>query len=94
MVLSYVMSKQIKITENLIRKLIGFEGQGVTGVSDGRIDMARVCNEIFTYGIPSTKIRDLKPHYKIWAKIILGYIHNKNPTNSPDYINADQRFLL
>lgn len=95
MVVSYfVMGKQIVITENLIIRLIGFEGQGVIGASDGCIDMSRVYAEILTTGQPTNKIKDLKNHYRIWAKIILGYIHHRKPTSFVDYINTDKQYLM
>ena len=93
-ILSFVMGKEISITENLIRKLLGFEGHGVTGISSGRMDMSKVYAEIFISGQASNKVRDLKSYYKIWARIIHGCIHHRKETSSPDYINADQQYLL
>ena len=57
-------------------------------------DTALIAREIFTLGLPSSKIRELKDHYRIWAKIILGCINHRKPTSSPDYINIDQQFLI
>ena len=93
-ILSFVMGKEISITENLIRKLLGFEGTGVTGISSGRMEMSKVYAEIFTNGQASSKVRDLKNKYKIWARIIHGCIYHRKETSSPDYINADQQYLL
>ena len=88
------MGKEISITENLIRKLLGFEGTGVTGIANGRMEMSKVYAEIFTNGQGSSKARDLKNKYKIWARIIHGCIHHRKETSSPKYINADQQYLL
>ena len=49
-ILSFVMGKEISITENLIRRLLGFKGLGVTGMTTGRMEMSRVYTEIFTNG--------------------------------------------
>ena len=64
-ILSFVMGKEISITENQIRKLLGFKGLGVTGMPSGRMEMSRVYSEIFTNGQGSSKVRDLKDKYKI-----------------------------
>ena len=89
-ILSFVMGKEISITENQIRKLLGFKGLGVTGMPNGRMEMFMVYSEIFTNGQGSSKVRDLKDKYKIWARIIHGCIHHRKDTSSPDYINADK----
>ena len=86
------MGKKIVITEDHIARLIGYNGGGIRC-----IDMAERCSdaavierEIFTHGVPSSKIRDLKDQHRIWAKIILGCFNHRKPTSSPDYINIDQ----
>ena len=72
-VTSYVMGKKIVITEDLISRLIGYNGGGVRciNMAERCSDVASIAREIFTLGLPSSKIRDLKDHHKIWAKIIL-----------------------
>ncbi|CAI8614511.1 unnamed protein product [Vicia faba] len=96
LVTSFVMGKKIVITEDHIARLIGYSGGGVRCV-----DMAERCDDvgviaarIFTHGVPSSKIKDLKDHYRVWAKIILGCFNHRKPTSSPDYINVDQQFLI
>lgn len=56
--------------------------------------METVYSEIFTSGFHSNKIKYLKPPYKIWARIFLGCIFHRKPSNSPDYINNEQLYLL
>ena len=63
-------------------------------MADRCSDLKSIAKEIFTSRQPSSKIRDLKDHYRIWARIILGCINHRKPTSSPDYINIDQQFLL
>ena len=63
-------------------------------MADRCSDLKSISKEIFTSGQPSSKIRDLKDHHKIWARIILGCINHRKPTSSPDYINIDQQFLI
>ena len=89
-ILSFVMGKEISITENVIRKLLGLHGEGEVGIPRERFDMDIVYNEIFTSGGGSTKIKDLKDIYKIWAKIFISCIHHRKESSSPDYINQDQ----
>ena len=90
------MGKKIVITEDLIARLIGYSGGGVRCIdmAERCADVALIAREIFTLGLPSSKIRDLKDHHRIWAKIILGCINHRKPTSSPDYINIDQQFLI
>lgn len=76
-ILSSIMGKTIMITEDLIRRLIGSEDTDIVNASIGRVDMAKVYSEVFTSGLPSNKIRDMKTHYKIWAKIFMGCIHHR-----------------
>ena len=92
LVTSYVMGKKIVITEDLISKLIGYNGGGVICIdmAERCSDVASIAREIFTHGLPSSKIRDLKDHHRIWARIILGCINHRKPTSSPDYINIDK----
>ena len=84
------------ITEDLIGKLIGYNGGGIRCIdmAERCSDVAVIARQIFTLGLPSSKIRDLKDKHKIWAKIILGCFNHRKPTSSPDYINIDQQFLI
>ncbi|KAL5075944.1 hypothetical protein RYX36_014928 [Vicia faba] len=93
---SYVMGKKIAITEELIAKLIGYNGGGIrcSEMAEKCLDLTTISREIFTSGQPSGKIKDLKDYFRIWAKIILGCINHRKLTSSPNYINIDQQFLL
>ena len=90
------MGKKIVITEDLIGKLIGYNGGRVRCIdmADKCSDLKSIARVIFTSGQPSSKIRDLKDYYRIWARIILGCINHRKPIISPDYINIDQQFLI
>ena len=63
-VTSYVMGKKIMIIENLIGKLIGYNGGGVRCIDmdDKCSDLKSIARVIFTSRQPSSKIRDLKDH--------------------------------
>ncbi|XP_058784253.1 uncharacterized protein LOC131659026 [Vicia villosa] len=94
-IISFVLGKEISITENLIRKLLNLQGLGgVTGAIPGRIDWETVYPKIFTSGKGSPNTKDLKTSYRVWAKIILGTINHRKSTVSTTYINQDQQFLL
>ena len=90
------MGKKIVITEDLISKLIGYNGGGVRCIdmAERCSDVSSIAREIFTHGLPSSKIRDLKDHHGIWARIILGCINHRHPTSSLDYIHIDKQFLI
>lgn len=85
-VTSYVMGKNIVIIEDIIRKDIVHDGSGIrcSEMADKGSDL------IFTFGKPSNKIKHLKYHLKIWARIIMGRMNHGKPATSPDYINIDQ----
>lgn len=93
-VISSVMGTKFMITEQLIKQLIGYEHEDVHYNPAARRNMDEISAEVFIFGVHSNKIKDLKPHYKIWAKIFLGCIFHRNVTNSPDYINNKQIYLL
>lgn len=59
-----------------------------------RYDLIEISKVIFTFGVHSNKMKDLLPHLRIWARILLGCVHHKKPTNSADYINGDQQYVL
>ena len=84
------------ITEDHIARLIGYTGGGIRCIdmAERCSDAAVIAREIFTHGVPNSKIRDLKDQHRIWTKIILGCFNHRKPTSSPDYINIDQQFLI
>lgn len=93
-IISSVMGTKLMITEDLIKQLIGYEHEDVEYVPAARRNMEEISEEVFMSGVHSNKFKDLKPHYKIWAKIFLGCIFHRKTTNSPDYINNEQLYLL
>ena len=64
------MGKKISITEDLIGKLIGYNGKGIrcSDMAEKCSDLRVISRVIFTSRQPSNKIRDLKDYYRIWAK--------------------------
>lgn len=49
---------------------------------------------IFLSGKHSSKIKDLHPELRVWAKIILGCVHHRRSISFSDYINSDQQYVL
>ncbi|XP_058775244.1 uncharacterized protein LOC131649499 [Vicia villosa] len=94
-ILSFVLGKEISITENLIKRLLNLEGYfGAAGAIVGRTDWDAVYAEIFTSRESSKNIKDLKPPYRIWDKILLGCIYHRKASVSPNYMNQDQQYIL
>lgn len=93
-VVSSVMGTKFMVTELLIKQLIGYEHDNVEYVPPARRNMEEIYAEVFVSGEHSNKIKDLKPHYKIWAKIFIGCIFHRKITNSLDYINNEQIYML
>lgn len=93
-VVSSVMGTKFMVTEQLIKQLIGYGHDNVEYIPPARRNMEEMCAEVFLSGEHSNKIKDLKPHYKIWAKIFIGCIFHRKTTNSLDYINNEQIYML
>lgn len=95
------MNKKIVVTDKSIADLISHDGCGKR-VYNFKIDArkyAMVASEIFKEGTnlneykgPSAK--DLNDNLRVWFKIILGCIHHRPSTNSSDYINTTQKYML
>ena len=57
-------------------------------------NLAELSKVIFVSGKHSSKVNDLHPKLKAWIRIILGCVHHRKFTNSYDYINVDQQYIL
>ena len=59
------------ITEDLIGKLIGYNGGGVrcNDMVEKCSDLKTIARVIFTSGHSSSKIRALKDYYRIWLRL-------------------------
>lgn len=98
---SYVMNRKIIITEKSIAELIlhNRKGKIIHSVKTNKKREAIIAFVIFKVGInldndkiPSAK--DLINHPIVWFKIIMGCIHHRSSTNSSDYVNTRQKFML
>lgn len=56
--------------------------------------IAEITKVIFKNGEPSSNVKDLHDELRIWFKIILGCIHPLNSSNSQDYVNIDQKYMM
>lgn len=88
-VVSSVMGTKFMVTEELLRKLFGYKHEDTNYLPSARRDLDEVHAEVFISGEHSNKIKDLKPHYKLWIKILIGCVFHRKNTNSPDYINNE-----
>lgn len=98
---SYVMYRKIIITKKPIVDLISHNGKGKR-IHSAKINAKReatIALVIFKVGTnldddkgPSAK--DLTNNLRVWFKIILGCIHHKPSTNSSNYVNTCQKFML
>ncbi|XP_058751358.1 uncharacterized protein LOC131624436 [Vicia villosa] len=94
-ILSIVHGELFSTTENLLRKLFGLETvEGVSGAVPGRIEWEVVYEEIFKNDVESTEIKELKPSYRILAKILLGCIYHKKATVSSNYVSKNQQYIM
>lgn len=98
---SYVMNRKIVITEKSIADLISHDGKGKR-VHSAKINARReaiialvIFKEETNFGDDKwPSVKDLTRNLRVWFKIILGCIHHKPNTNSSDYINTRQKFIL
>jgi len=88
------MGTKFMVTEEMLRKLFGYQHEDVDYLPVARRNLKEVHAEVFTSGQQSNKIKDLKPHYKLWIKILIGCVFHRKNTNSPDYINNEQIYIL
>lgn len=93
-VVSSVMGRKLMVTEEMLRNLFGYQHTDIDYLPLARRNLDVVYAEVFTSGQQSNKIKDLKPHYKLWIKILIGCVFHRKNTNSPDYINNEQIYIL
>lgn len=95
-VTSFLFGKKIVISEKLIAKLIGHDGFGIRceQMVEKESNITEMSKVIFSSGKHSIKIKDVLPHIKVWARILLGCVNPRPTTNSSDYINGDQQYIL
>lgn len=56
--------------------------------------IAEIAKVIFKNGKHSSNAKDLHDDLRIWFKIILGCIHPRPSSNSQNYVNTDQKYML
>lgn len=95
-VTSFDIGKKFVIIGKLITKLIRHDGSGprCNQMVEIKFDLIEISKVISTFGVHSNNIKDLLPHLRIWARILLGCVHHKKPTNSAYYINGDHKYVL
>lgn len=98
---SYVMNRKIVITEKSIVDLISHDGKGkrihsakITTKREATISLVIFKDETNFEDDKGPSANDLTRNLRVWFKIILGCIHHRPSTNSPDYINISQKFML
>lgn len=91
---SYLLGHKITIPKKSIANFFGHDGSGkqCRDILAKKSKMATIVEIIFMNGKPSSNPRNLHQDIRIWFKIILGCIHHRPCSNSPDYINTDQKY--
>lgn len=98
---SYVMNRKIVINEKSIVGLIAHDGKGkrihsekITIKREVIISPVIFKEETNFVDEKSPSAKDLTRNLRVWFKIILGCIHHRPSTNSSNYINTRQKFML
>src|ERR1044072_6372397 len=103
-VVSHVLGRKIIITEESIAQLLGLghmEGKRFH-VKDSDLTDAMtnfLHPELYSDYSPEKekkkyKVKTLKPRFRAWHKIILGCLNPRLYSNSADYINMNQKYML
>lgn len=87
-----MFGNKIFIFEKLIAKLIGHDRFGIKceQMVEKESNLTEISEVIFVSGKHSRKMKDIHPKLKVWARILLGFVHHRKSTNSSDYITGDQ----
>ena len=102
-VVSHVLGRRIVITEKSIAELLGLGHLQGLRVHRKEKDMhAGAINflhkELYSDYSPEKqkkyKVKTLLPKLRAWHRIILGCLNPRPPTNSADYINTTQKYML
>src|ERR1044072_3672925 len=103
-VVYHVLGRRIVITEQSIAQLLGLGHlQGLRAhvkdndLTDGMSNFLH--KELYSDYAPEKpkkkyKIKTLPPNLRVWHKIILGCLNPRPPSNSADYINTNQKYML
>ncbi|XP_050916319.1 uncharacterized protein LOC127131441 [Lathyrus oleraceus] len=98
---SYVMNRKIVITEKSIADTISHDGKGkrihnakITSKREAIISPIIFKEETNFFDEKSHSAKDLTRNLRVWFKIILGCIHHRPSTNSSNYSNTRQKFML
>lgn len=98
---SYIMNRKIVITKKSISNLISQNGKGKR-IHSAKINAKReavIAHVIFKAGTnleddKGLSANDFKNNIRVWFKTIMGCIHHRCATNSSDYANTCQKFML
>src|ERR1044072_6804199 len=103
-VVSHVLERRIIITEKYIAQLLGLNHRERLRVYGKEKDMPTAAwnflhKELYDDYSPEKlkseyKVKTLFSRLRAWHKIILGCINPRPPTNSVDYINTNQKYML
>lgn len=93
---SYVLGHKISISEKSIATLLGHDGSGKKcfSMTAKNYKIAHISKFIFKNENPSSNSKDLHDDFRICFKIILECICHIPSSNSQDYINTDQKYMV
>lgn len=95
-VTSSMLWHKITTSEKSITKLLSHDryGKHCLEMLDTKEIMEEIARVIFLDEKPTSNSKNLYKHHRVWFKILLGCIYHKTSTNSSDYINADQKYMM
>src|ERR1044072_2432264 len=101
-VVSHVLGKKNIITEKTIAQLLGLKHKEGIRISGKEKNISEMLKNSLNHALYTEKaiedseytVKTLQPELRIWHRIILGCINPRFSTNSADYINNHQKFML
>jgi hypothetical protein len=101
-VVSHVLGKKIVITEKTIAQLLGLKHREGIRISGKEKNISEMLKNSLNHVLYTKKaiedseytVKTLLPELRIWHRIILGCFNPRLSTNSADYINTHQKYML
>lgn len=90
------MGQKISISEKYIAKLLNHDrsGKSCFDMPYKRDKLDEIATVIFQDGKNSSNAKNIHNHLRVSFKVLLGVVHRRRSTNSYDYINTDQKYML
>lgn len=93
---SYILRKKFCISEKSITKLLNHDGtvKICFNMPFKKAKLEEIATVIFPYGKSLSNAKNPHKRLRVWLRILLGCVHYRPSSNSSNYINTDQNYML